>query len=207
MVPGTSSSPLRSRSLTFAKPPVLMPRRSAGYARLLLTALAAFSILSGCGPGIVTTITVYHSLPDSTRLTRYAFVPLKDQVDGTENSVYKNAMKKELQKNRYLESDVQNASLLISFSYGINEGRDHPPSGIFDPETYTEYRRGLWVFMYENAREERDEMDELKIVYEGSVVSAGPLMQVSNVMPAMIEALFREFPGESGVTRKEYLEP
>jgi hypothetical protein len=32
-------------------------------------------------------------------------------------------------------------------------------------------------------------------------------MQVSNVMPAMIKALFRDFPGDSGTTRKVYLDP
>lgn len=189
------------------KPFITGLRRSEKRANLLLITLAALSLLSGCGPTISTTVTVYHSLPDSTKLTRYAFVPLKDQEGGVENLTYRNAIKKELQKHRYLESDVPNASLLISFSYGINEGRDRPPTGMFDPATYTEYRRGLWVFMYENTQEKQEEMDELKIVYEGSVVSAGPLMPLSNIMPAMIEALFREFPGESGVTRKEYLGP
>ncbi|MHB8846570.1 MAG: DUF4136 domain-containing protein [Nitrospirota bacterium] len=189
------------------KPLITGQRRPVKRASLLLTTLAALSILSACGPTVTATITVYHSLPDSTRLTRYAFVPLKDQEGGVENVTYKNAIKKELQKHHYLESDVPNASLLISFSYGINEGRDRPPTGMFDPATYTEYRRGLWVFMYENTQEKREETDELKIVYEGSVVSAGPLMPLSNIMPAMIEALFREFPGESGVTRKEYLDP
>ena len=166
--------------------------------------LLATVLLSGCGPSIAATITVHHTLQDSSGPTRYALVPLKDQETGNENAAYRNAISRELARYRYLESDVPNASLLLSFSFGINEGRILPPAGFFDPAAYTEYRRGLWIFLYENTPERAD---ELKIVYEGSVVSAGPLTEVSNAMPAMIRALFREFPGESGATRKEYIEP
>jgi hypothetical protein len=39
------------------------------------------------------------------------------------------------------------------------------------------------------------------------VICAGTLTQVSTVMPEMIKALFRDFPGESGKKRKEFIGP
>ena len=166
--------------------------------------LCSVFFLSACGPNISAAITVHHTLPESTKLTQYAFVPLRDQETGIENADYRKVIRKELSKHHYLETDQNNASLFLSYSYGIGEGRIMPPSGMFDPAEYTEYRRGLWIFIYEKRL---GELEDLKIVYEGSVVGAGPLMQVSNAMPAMIKALLQDFPGESGRLRKEFIDP
>jgi len=169
---------------------------------MLIALLAALAALSGCGQGIRGTVTVYHTLPDSTALNRYAFIPMQDQDEGSENAVYKNIIRQELMNYRYMETDVPNAALLLSFSYGINEGREAEKQGIFLSSTYTEYRRGLWMFIYQKgaAGEER------KVVYEGNVMCAGTLLQVSMAMPEMIRALFRDFPGESGTTRKVFIQ-
>jgi len=169
-----------------------------------MTLLAVVIALSGCGPSISATISVYHTLPETTTQTRYAFITLKDQDENSENTSYKNVIRKELIKYRYLESDIQNASLLLSFSYGINEGREAESQGIFKTSSYTEYRRGLWLFIFQKgAAGEEDK----KVVYEGSVIAAGTLTQVSTAMPEMIKELFREFPGESGMKRKEFIGP
>ncbi len=160
--------------------------------------------LSGCGPGINASITVYHTLPDSSALTRYAFVPMQDQDENSENTGYKNAIRRELMRYRYMESDVPNASLLLSFSYGINEGREAESRGVFLNSSYTEYRRGLWMFMFKKGAATED---EAKVVYEGSVMCAGTLTQVSTILPEMIRVLFRDFPGESGTTRREFIGP
>lgn len=177
----------------------------AGRLLILLLGCSCL-VLSACAPAVTATVTVHHTLPDSTRLTRYAFVPLKDQETGIENAEYRSAIRKELQRYNYVESDQANATLLLSYSHGISDGKIMPPSGMFDPATYTEYRRGLWIFLYEK-KQGRAEEDELKIVYEGSVVGAGPLMQVSNAMPAMIRALFRDFPGDSGRPHRVFIDP
>jgi len=171
---------------------------------MLTALLAALVALSGCGQTIRATVTVYHTLPDSTSLTRYAFIPMQDQDENSENAVYKNIIRQELMRYRYLESDLPNAALLLSFSYGINEGREAESEGIFLTSSFTEYRRGLWMFIFRKgvAGEE-----ENKVVYEGSVLCAGTLSQVSTAMPEMIRALFRDFPGESGTTRKVFIQP
>jgi hypothetical protein len=171
---------------------------------MFVAQLFIIAALSGCGQSISATISVYHTLPDRTSLTRYAFVPMEDQDENSENVVYKNAIRRELSRYRYRETDVQSASFLISFSYGINEGREVGSRGIFHTSSYTEYRRGLWMFIYKKGATNKEEK---RVVFEGSVMSAGTLEQVSTIMPQMIRALFREFPGESGKTRKTFIEP
>lgn len=173
-------------------------------ANVRMALFAVLVALTGCGQNIKATITVYHTLPDRTTLTRYAFVPLHDQDENSENEVYKHAIRQELTKYHYRETDVPNASLLLSFSYGINEGREVESRGMFLTSSYTEYRRGLWMFMFQKGTGEEEQK---KVVYEGNVMCSGTLTQVSTAMPEMIRTLFRDFPGESGRTRKEFLDP
>jgi hypothetical protein len=169
-----------------------------------MTLLAVVIAFSGCGQSISATISAYHTLPDSTTPTRYAFVTLKDQDENRENAAYKNIIRQELIKHRFLETDVKNASLLLSFSYGINEGREAESQELFHTSSYTEYRRGLWLFIFQKGAAGEEEK---KVVYEGSVMCVGTLTQVSTAMPEMIRALFRDFPGESGMKRKVFIEP
>jgi len=194
----------RANSLNFDPSKENSVKRFLIRVSTLLNLLAVVIALSGCGQSISATISVYHTLPDSKAPTRYAFVTLKDQDQNSENAAYKNVIRRELMKHRYLETDVPNASLLLSFSYGINEGREAESQGIFHTSSYTEYRRGLWLFIFQKGAAGEEEK---KVVYEGSVMCVGTLTQVSTAMPEMIRALFREFPGESGMKRKEFIEP
>jgi hypothetical protein len=194
----------RENSLNFDPSKEYSLKRSSIRAIIPMTLLAVVFSLSGCGPSISATVSVYHTLPDTTTPTRYAFVTLKDQDESRENAVYKNIIRQELIKHRYLEADLPSASLLLSFSYGINEGKVADSEGIFNKSSHTEYRRGLWLFIFQKGAAGEEEK---KVVYEGSVIAAGTLTQVSTAMPEMIKALFWEFPGESGTKRKEFIEP
>ena len=44
--------------------------------------------------------------------------------------------------------------------------------------------------------------DNIITAYEGRVLSSGSSEEISVVLPSMIEALFRDFPGQSGKTRR-----
>lgn len=57
----------------------------------------------------------------------------------------------------------------------------------------TEYTRTLVMKIY-------DLKQNNKTIFEGSVVSTGSSSQIAEVMPNMINALFKKFPGESGKT-------
>jgi hypothetical protein len=67
-------------------------------------------------------------------------------------------------------------------------------------ESRTEYTRGLWLYVVD-ARELKSN-DKIQVLYEGSARSAGSSSQLARVMPAMVGALFKQFPGKSGSTRR-----
>lgn len=64
----------------------------------------------------------------------------------------------------------------------------------------TEYTRKVWLHIID--KDSLESGDPQK-VYEANVISDGSNGQVAKVMPALIEALFKEFPGKSGSTRIE----
>lgn len=66
----------------------------------------------------------------------------------------------------------------------------------------TEYSRGLWLYIVD-AKSVGHGAEKLNIMYEGSVKSSGSSSQLLRVMPAMIKALFKKFPGKNGATRTE----
>jgi len=89
-------------------------------------------------------------------------------------------------------------------NYGTYSGTTTytPTYGIVGSSTVsiTEFSRGLWLYIVEA---KSVGTKNLNILYEGSVKSSGSSSQLSRVMPAMVEALFKKFPGKSGETRTE----
>ncbi|PXX95909.1 DUF4136 domain-containing protein [Halomonas sp. LBP4] len=88
-------------------------------------------------------------------------------------------------------------------NYGTYSGTTTytPNYGIVGSSTVsrTEYGRGLWLYIIDASSVGTE---TLNVLYEGSVRSSGSSSQLSRVMPAMIEALFKSFPGKSGETRR-----
>lgn len=66
----------------------------------------------------------------------------------------------------------------------------------------TEYTRFLKVELLESPALAKG---DIKKIYEAKVISSGSNNQVAVVMPTMIKALFEDFPGKSGSTRKTAL--
>lgn len=77
-----------------------------------------------------------------------------------------------------------------------------PTFGVVGSSTYsrTVYSRALQLSI---AEPQTANENETTVLFEATVSSVGTSSQLSRVMPAMVEALFREFPGESGATRTE----
>ena len=89
-------------------------------------------------------------------------------------------------------------------NYGTYSGTTTytPSYGIVGSSTVsrTEYSRGLWLYIVDA---KSVGTGKINVLYEGSVKSSGSSSQISRVMPAMIKALFKKFPGKSGETRTE----
>lgn len=89
-------------------------------------------------------------------------------------------------------------------NYGTYSGTTTytPSYGIVGSSTVSrrEYSRGLSLYVVDA---NSVGTGKLNVLYEGSVKSSGSSSQLPRVMPAMIEALFKSFPGKSGATRRE----
>jgi len=91
-------------------------------------------------------------------------------------------------------------------SQGIYFGEIYTPAtyGIkgYRAYSYTEHTRRVWLHMVDKASLDAQKP---KVLYEANVLSEGSSGQIAKVMPTIIKALFKEFPGESGSTRKEIM--
>ena len=91
-------------------------------------------------------------------------------------------------------------------NYGTYSGTTTytPTYGVVSSRTVsrTKYGRGLYLYIVDK---NTVGTEKLKMLYEGNVKSSGKSSQLSKVMPAMIKALFKEFPGKSGSTRREII--
>jgi hypothetical protein len=67
------------------------------------------------------------------------------------------------------------------------------------PYNVTQYDRYLNMTIIDANKSDKD--NKIKI-YEGRVFSRGTSGEISVVLPTMIEALFRDFPGQSGKTKR-----
>ena len=76
-----------------------------------------------------------------------------------------------------------------------------PTYGVVGSSTVssTKYGRTLWLSIVEL---KSVGTGNLNVLYEARVNSAGSSSQLPKVMPSMIEAIFKDFPGKSGETRR-----
>jgi hypothetical protein len=79
-----------------------------------------------------------------------------------------------------------------------------PSYGVVGHSTRTEtkYSRSLWLHIVDA---KKTKAGKLNILYEGKAVSSGKSSALNRVMPGMIDALFKKFPGKSGESRTEIL--
>lgn len=77
-----------------------------------------------------------------------------------------------------------------------------PSYGIVGAQTYTstEYVRSFSLRIIDKASLKGE---GINVLYEAKVVSEGRSNQLAEVIPAMIQAIFKEFPGKSGAVRRE----
>ncbi len=103
--------------------------------------------------------------------------------------------------------DVRSRSSSVSFGFGYGNlnrpfGYGFGYSPFFDDFNYTETRqmftRRVSLNMYKGATYASGPKER---VFEGRATSTGLNSQVETVMPYMLDAIFKEFPGQTGRTR------
>jgi hypothetical protein len=161
-----------------------------------------------------------------------------DLVGGIEFGIYAGLVENHLSDLGYAKSSAENASLLVRFTYGVDNGRDKIRSietGFHDPfwgSWYGPYpsrfhrpRLGAsWSFGFHdpwlNDPKVRSytvytsEVD-LKIdrsltnerVFEGNAKAVSSSNNLQHVVPKLVEAMFTDFPGNSGETIRITVRP
>lgn len=183
--------------------------------------------LAGCAVGLVKSrVTAFHRLPGDVSGMRYMLVPTRSQAASLEYRRYADIVRENLRKRGMEEvSRAEDADVLVVISYAIDGGkviRDDPividrdaritghvdRYGNFTGRTRggpivigggssIQYERFFALDMLDAASALKGEIRKL---YEGRVVSRGRSSTIAVVMPAMIRALFKNFPGKSGKT-------
>lgn len=195
-------------------------------------------LLSGCASLVKSNVTSFHEIEGDVTGAKYAFAPLQGQENNLEYRTYCNLVEKEIQKHGAIKTSLDDADYLVTFVYGIDDGREKvvsspkfgqtgvssshttgtataygntaygsatttytPSYGVVGTSTSsrTVYTRVLRLNVYPKAAVDKGDYTP---IYQSEVKSQGRSGQISRVMPSLIYALFKEFPGESGKSRK-----
>ena len=177
----------------------------------------------GCS-AIVSDISVFHQLKVAHIPVTYLFLPFEYQEGTFEYMVYRDDIRSALRSHNYVAvDDPALAEKLVVFDYGIDNGEafllsvpeagqedfsssaadgttSTPTGGGTDPNQDSSLFR-LTIFNNEAADNKKP-----RVVYRASVKVRGGPSQLSAIMPAVINALFKDFPGESGSVRQETIQ-
>ncbi|XPS86200.1 uncharacterized protein Dvar_42180 [Desulfosarcina variabilis str. Montpellier] len=179
-------------------------------------------VVLGCST-VVSDISVFHQLKIAHVPVTYLFLPFEFQEDTFEYIVYKEEVRSALLSHNYVEvDDPALAEMLVVFDYGIDNGEafllsipefgqdgvlsstaDHitsTPTGAVDPNENSRLFR-LTIFNHEAAKNKKP-----YVAYRASVKIRGGPSRLSVIMPEVIKALFKDFPGESGSVRQETIQ-
>jgi len=140
-----------------------------------LAATAAMLVLGACARDVETRVTRFHEghLPAGGT---FVVQPESPDLAGPEFNRYADLVAQEMTRYDYSRTkDPAAADLHVAIDYSVSEGR-----------TKIESRPG---YAYPHYR------------FHVGALSEGPTAEVAQVMPYLVESMFRNFPGESGTTK------
>lgn len=180
-----------------------------------ILSLACMLIATSCATTkthIVSRVTVFHKMPDQGLEKKFAFVPLKHQKGLLDYENYKESIKRMLvDKYGFIETPLKQANLLVAFDYALGDaelggvvssssgstdisGKSASHSESTTATPYFLYNRRLLFYIL--TKKKNGTADE--IIYQADISSKGSSNELPIVLPKIIEALFQNFPGESG---------
>jgi hypothetical protein len=156
---------------------------------------------------------------------------------GLEFSQYSDLVEAQMAKLGYRESSPNNATLLVRFDYGVDNGRERIRSSGFGRDPFyspwygyrggfygrSPYSRGLWGYGWYDPFFDND-IDsvtvytsgiDLKIdrtadgarLFEGKAEAVSTSKRLQYLVPNLVEAMFTDFPGNSGETTRITIAP
>jgi hypothetical protein len=186
-------------------------------------ALIAVVALAGCASKFRSDVSSWHRLPPPSGET-FVVVPKDQQKKGSlEFAQYAGLVANQLQQVGYRPAARgAQPDLLVRLDYGMGDAREKvrttggtgfyggyyghysPYWGPWGPYGYQDYPdvRSYTVYSRMLALEIASTANPEQNLYETRVISDGRSNRLEEVIPLMIDALFKEFPGPSGITRE-----
>jgi hypothetical protein len=191
----------------------------------VLGALGVLVLLAGCASTLTSEVTSFHRLSDELSGERFVVVPSESQAGSLEFETYAGFVREALVGHGLLDGGIGDGAgaLMVRMAYSINGG-----STVFGPGTRgevgfgvaggtggfsmggigigfgipiggtretTDWRRSLTVTV------DRPRAGGAERIFEATAVSQGQSAAITPVMRAMVHAIFKDFPGQNGVTR------
>lgn len=209
---------------------------SRRVATALVALALVVATLQGCATALDTTVTTFHQAGETWAGKRFAIVPDASQRDSLEYQSYAALVSRGLQRNGLVPAADGRADVDVSLRYKVEElrpliysspvyGGIGPVWGGFPygyPYYYGPYygRVPYWPMGYayvgSETREYRNWRHELKVEmgkpgvmppqYQASAVVDGANAALVSYMPALVEAIFHDFPGPNGQVRHVQVE-
>lgn len=204
------------------------PARRTSGARMRaagLAALTTLALLAGCASPVASDLTVFHEWPAQAPRS-YRFAVSGAQIDSLEHASYRQQMRAELARIGFSET-AQSPRFEVSFDTQASPRHErrleyaqpyyvHPwfwwgtwgrHGGVsiaapFPPYGGYAFERDLVWYEYRLTVNFRDLAAGGRKVYEASAVSGGGAPSIAGAMPYLARAVFADFPGLSGVTRR-----
>jgi len=189
------------------------------YLAIVVTAL----VVTGCASKFKSDVARFHQLPRPSG-ELFVVVPKDEAKQGSlEFAQYANMVASRLAAYGYKRTaDSDDAELIVKVDYSVDEGKTQIKSY---PSTYGAYPypyyypHYYWPYYSGFDRDEirsyvvysrRLTMDIVRptgeMLFEGRVESMGRDNRLPEVMPYLVDAMFADFPGESGATQRVIIE-
>ncbi|SDT87287.1 protein of unknown function [Verrucomicrobium sp. GAS474] len=195
-----------------------------------VTVAAASLLLGGCGT-LVSNVTTFHNLPEHAALSGSVYVRTSGGGSDLETESYRTRVYAALGRIGLARTEnAKGADYSAVLSYSIDEGKKftfsqpiyapvweptyHPrliptrhgyvyvndfyPEPVYD---VVGYQQGTGIAYTRTATLKLVRAKSGATVWEGRNRSTGPEGEISAVLPGMIDAMVRDFPGTSGKTR------
>ncbi|QUL39510.1 DUF4136 domain-containing protein [Erythrobacter sp. JK5] len=206
-------------------------RRNLG--RIALS-LALATGLAACAPSFKADVSRFQSqLPAPSGQTFAVVAEDPKLAGGLEFALYADMVEAEMERLGYTEAAPENATLLVRFDYGVDNGRERVRSsgrgfydpyfgpwggfrgygfrrgyafGLYDPwlagpdvTSYTVYTSGIDVKIDSATSGER--------LFEGKAQAVSRTNRLQQLVPNLVDAMFTDFPGNSGETLRITINP
>lgn len=201
------------------------------YARVALVVLACLTLVA-CASTFRSDVARFHRLNEAPHDARFVLAPADAGKQGSlEFQQYAALVRSELAGFGYRPTTEAGATdLTVEIGYGVSKGeqivRSRPtafygfygmygrsspfytgywyrgalygdyPFGYGEVYTETMYTRTLNMVIVRSGDASRE------VLFEGEVVSVGRNRRLPEIMPYLVQAMFTNFPGESGVTKE-----